>query len=242
MVDYNPYGSLVLAAIATGVVMTAGSEYNFGGANSADMTDAMLNESEFPLPVVNREPYLPSKYGNFTIDVETDWNSECSYRLDSGANLNRILTRQGIIADVPPEHAWNKAYPGYVDIQVLQTTATTDGMNNPATEYMGDLSRKCDGVELNHPEQRGYKGLGVSGHEFGTVEFLDHGEVHTYYSAYSVPGFVITVTGVNIPLDQVRALSSAQSEKVFTSPNLIPSRGMATPGLVETVEKFTGSA
>lgn len=231
------------AAVATAIVTTFCS---VSGENEtwADvpLEKVLLTSEESPVRFdesVNA-PWTTSNGKTFWIKEGATVKSRCVHALKSGAKLNM------------PGHEWQAGklaadeervlpdHEGLIAVGVVETTDQTDGVDNPIAKYFGELGQVCDGQELASKEGWPYKGVSVSGHEFGTVEYTEAGELPSYYSAYAVPGYIILTGGWNVTLEQIRAVSAAQSKAVEESMWLTP-QGQTSPwdtGFVNRLRQF----
>lgn len=232
------------AAVATALVTTfcSVSAENETWAD-VPLEKTLLTSEESPVRFDEsvKAPWTSSNGRTFWIKEDAALESACGHALKSGAKLNmpgRAWQAGKLAADeerVLPDHE------GLIAVGVVEvTTVQTDGIENPISKYFGELGQICDGAELLSKDGLPYKGVGVSGHEFGTVEYTEAGELPSYYSAYAVPGYIILTGGRNVTLEQIRAVSAAQSKAVEESMWLTP-EGQTSPwdtGFVNRLRQF----
>lgn len=233
-------GAVVATALVTTFCSVSGENEKWA---DVPLEKVLLTSEESPVRFDEsvKAPWTTSNGKTFWIKEDAALESACGHALKSGVRINmpgRAWQAGKLAAD---DERVLPGQGGLIAVGVVEaTTVQTDGIENLISKYFGELGQICDGAELVSKDGLPYKGVGVSGHEFGTVEYTEAGELPSYYSAYAVPGYIILTGGRNVTLEQVRAVSAAQSQAVEESMWLTP-EGQTSPwdtGFVNRLRQF----
>lgn len=234
--------ALVVVLLASAVLFVLVGAYGlFTKSGDRPLQRELLDGDTSPVyfsTTHSREAPWAHRGMKFSIVEKPGPDPSCGERLATGAELplKSVVLREG---EPSSRYRVLPDMPSMIAIGIMEAGVDA-GVSNPISQYFGELGSLCDGQQINPESDFYWSVVQVSDHELGTVVKTEAGELPAYYSAYAVPGYIILVYGSNISLEQVRAVSAAQSKAVEASIWLTPD-GQTSPwtfGIVDWLRRF----